>query len=198
MVQSVPELAKYFVTVTQGGGSGAAAISAIRRSIGIADPAWQFSRGQRSRDLSHSQWAGNSIQRFRRVLNLGLTTNGCSWLTPGTLVGVFPTRANTSTNVKLSMAPGSLVSPKCMYGVFNGLPGVTMSIAGVPQSVSMGPMRSWQYQSWPRNYPGNFHAPFFHRLSLDPGCPHRWYCQATASRFPITARSSRMERRRLF
>lgn len=139
MLQSMPELAKYFIKVEKTGGSGNAVISARKVVDKAETPLGNF-----------TVYAGVGIPLTAYGPTIQFSDSGGSlnlvagdqWVMmvdSSQLVGIFPTGLNASTNYRLAMTAPATV-PKCQYGLFNALPGISMSIGGVPQQLSAGIM----------------------------------------------------------
>lgn len=140
MLQSMPELAKYFVKVEGAGGSGSAVISA-RKKVGATETPLGNFTVYAGVGIPLTAY-GPTIQFSDSGGSLNLVA-GDQWVMmvdSNQLVGIFPTGLNASTNYRLALTAPATV-PKCQYGLFNALPGVTMSIGGVPQQISASPMQ---------------------------------------------------------
>jgi len=132
-------LEKYFITVKTGGGSGDAVITA-RKAAGGVETAVPGAFAVFSDVPFALTSAGPTIQ-FGSTAGMFNMVTGDEWvlmLDSNQEVGFFPTKANTSVAV-----PGfvsGVAAQYCKYGLFNGLPGINISLGGASQQISSAPM----------------------------------------------------------
>ena len=132
-------LEKYFITVSTGGGSGEAVITA-RKVAGGVETSIPGAFAVFS-DVSFALTPSGPTIQFNSTAGMFNMTQGDEWvlmLDSNQEVGFFPTKADTSVAVPKFVS--GVAAQYCKYGLFNGLPGVNVTLAGANQQFSSAPM----------------------------------------------------------
>jgi len=140
LLQSMPEMEKYYLEVGTTGGSGVAVISATRKIGSSQTSLGSFTVGAASIPLTAN---GPSVQ-FSDSGGTFSLAQGDQWVLmydAGQLLGVFPVSvAAGSTHVKVTSVSGP-TQPICSYGLFKAFPGATMPTPMGSFQFSFEPMR---------------------------------------------------------